>query len=90
MTLPARSLIALLRLYKRSASHTLGPRCRWHPTCSTYAMEAVETHGALRGAYLAVRRLLRCTPLRAGGYDPVPADFHVLVSRAGAAAGRHA
>ncbi|MBW8780880.1 MAG: membrane protein insertion efficiency factor YidD [Verrucomicrobia bacterium] len=77
--LPARALLGLVWLYQRTLSPVLpalfGPACgcRFHPTCSHYAAEAVRTHGALTGAWLAARRLLRCTPLHAGGFDPVPA-----------------
>ena len=53
-------------------SPLLGPRCRFYPSCSQYALEAVRTHGSLRGSSLALRRLLRCHPWHAGGYDPVP------------------
>ena len=65
-------LIALLRGYRYVISPLYGQVCRYHPTCSAYALQAVETHGALRGTYLAVRRVLRCHPWSAGGYDPVP------------------
>jgi hypothetical protein len=61
-----------LRAYKRLLSPLLPPACRYTPTCSEYALEAVERHGALRGSALAVWRLLRCHPLMRGGYDPVP------------------
>lgn len=67
-----RALMALVRLYQYLISPLLGPRCRFHPSCSHYAIEAVETHGALRGGWLALRRLLRCHPGHPGGYDPVP------------------
>lgn len=67
-----RALMALVRLYQYLISPLLGPRCRFHPSCSHYAIEAVETHGALRGGWLALRRLLRCHPGQPGGYDPVP------------------
>lgn len=67
-----RLLIALLRFYKRWLSPLLGPRCRFHPTCSEYAMQAIARFGALRGSWLAVRRILRCHPLHPGGHDPVP------------------
>ncbi|MBB5016292.1 membrane protein insertion efficiency factor YidD [Rehaibacterium terrae] len=65
-------LLLLLRGYKRFLSPLLGPRCRFHPSCSSYAMEAVERFGALRGGWLALRRIGRCHPLNPGGLDPVP------------------
>ncbi|MDO5505838.1 MAG: membrane protein insertion efficiency factor YidD [Pseudoxanthomonas suwonensis] len=67
-----RFLITLLRGYKRFISPLLGPRCRFHPSCSSYAMTAIERHGALRGGWLALRRIARCHPLNPGGIDPVP------------------
>ncbi len=66
-----RIAIAPLRFYKRFISPWLPPACRFEPTCSVYAIEAIETHG-LYGVWLAVRRVLRCQPLCKGGYDPVP------------------
>lgn len=65
-------LLRLLRGYKRRISPNLPPACRFLPTCSEYAMEAVEKYGALRGGWLAAKRVLRCNPLFPGGYDPVP------------------
>ena len=65
-------LIGLLTGYRRFVSPLLGPRCRFYPSCSAYALEAVQLHGALRGSWLAVRRLSRCHPFHAGGLDPVP------------------
>jgi putative membrane protein insertion efficiency factor len=62
----------LIRCYQLTVSSLLGPRCRFHPSCSQYALEAVRAHGALGGAWLALRRLLRCHPFHPGGYDPVP------------------
>jgi putative membrane protein insertion efficiency factor len=67
-----RILVAALDLYKRAISPFLPPACRYYPTCSQYAREAVLKHGVLRGSLLAAQRLLRCTPLHAGGIDPVP------------------
>ncbi len=66
-------LIAPLRFYRYFISPWLGPRCRFTPTCSAYAIEALETHGALRGSWLASRRIIRCPPWCQGGHDPVPA-----------------
>ena len=69
----ARSVaLAALRGYKRFVSPVLPPACRFVPTCSEYAAEAIEKHGILRGGTLAVRRLVRCGPWHPGGYDPVP------------------
>lgn len=68
----ARVLLLALRGYRRWISPALPPTCRFHPTCSTYAVEAIRTHGALRGAGLAAWRLLKCAPWHPGGIDPVP------------------
>jgi putative membrane protein insertion efficiency factor len=65
-------LIAPIRAYQKVLSPLLGPRCRFHPSCSSYAIEAIETHGAARGSWLAARRIARCHPLNEGGIDPVP------------------
>ena len=67
-----RILIALIRFYKRAISPLLPNACKYTPTCSEYAMEAIEVHGALKGSLLAAWRLLRCNPFSHGGYDPVP------------------
>ena len=67
-----RLLIALLRFYKAAISPWLGANCRFVPTCSEYAMEAIEKHGALKGSWMAAGRVLRCNPFCKGGYDPVP------------------
>ena len=64
--------ILLIRFYQKCISPLKPPMCRYYPTCSCYAIEAIETHGALRGSLLALWRLLRCNPLSPGGYDPVP------------------
>lgn len=65
-------LIGLLRVYRATISPLYGQVCRYHPSCSAYALEAVTLHGAVRGTVLSVRRLGRCHPWAAGGYDPVP------------------
>ena len=64
--------LTILRWYKRAVSPLLPPACRYTPTCSEYAMEAIERHGLGRGTYLALRRVLSCHPFARGGYDPVP------------------
>ncbi len=69
---PARAAAAALGLYKRAISPLLPPACRFTPTCSEYAREAVLRHGLGRGLALAARRRLRCHPVHAGGHDPVP------------------
>jgi len=67
-----RVLIFFLRIYQYLISPLLGPRCRFHPSCSHYAVEAIQRHGAARGGLLALRRLSRCHPWHPGGIDPVP------------------
>jgi len=61
-----------IRVYQRAVSPLLGPRCRFHPSCSEYACEAIGAHGAGKGAVLAAKRLLRCHPWGGSGFDPVP------------------
>lgn len=68
----ARLLLALIRGYRYLLSPWWGRSCRYTPTCSEYAVEAIERHGALAGAWLALRRVARCHPWHAGGFDPVP------------------
>ncbi len=68
---PARAALAAIGLYQRVISPALPRRCKYHPTCSAYAMQAVQRYGILRGAVLAGWRLLRCNPFSHGGYDPV-------------------
>jgi putative membrane protein insertion efficiency factor len=71
----------LVRLYQWTISPMLGARCRFYPSCSCYAHEALERHGALAGTWLAAKRLARCHPFSAGGYDPVP-DARARLSNA--------
>lgn len=70
--LPARAVVGLIHGYRMLISPWLGPACRFHPTCSQYAQEAVVVHGVLRGGWLSLRRLMRCHPLHPGGVDLVP------------------
>jgi uncharacterized protein len=70
--LPRGILAGLIRLYQRLVSPLLPPSCRFYPSCSQYALEAITRHGALKGGWLAARRLVRCHPFHPGGYDPVP------------------
>ncbi|MBN2719521.1 MAG: membrane protein insertion efficiency factor YidD [Proteobacteria bacterium] len=76
-------VIACIRFYKNWVSPALGPTCRFFPTCSTYAMEAVERKGVLKGSALAVRRLLKCHPWHPGGFDPVPPGVDIPYDPAG-------
>ena len=73
-------LILVVRAYRAVLGPLLGGACRFHPSCSHYAIEAIERHGAGRGAWLAAKRLLRCRPFAMGGYDPVPDEIPALRS----------
>ncbi len=72
MSVPARVLTAAVRLYRKALSPLLGRHCRYEPTCSQYALDALSEYGAARGGAMALRRLGRCHPWAAGGFDPVP------------------
>jgi uncharacterized protein len=78
-----RAVLAALRFYKAQISPALPPACRYTPTCSEYAIEAVERYGAGRGSVMAIRRVLSCNPFAHGGYDPVPQRAQALPQRAG-------
>lgn len=84
----ARALRLLVRGYRTLVSPLLPPRCRFAPTCSQYALEALEVHGAARGGWLAVRRVARCHPFHPGGHDPVPPRAAARTSRHDPAAPR--
>lgn len=71
--LPRRILVGIVQGYRLLLSPWLGSQCRFEPTCSAYALQALQQHGAAQGSYLAARRVLRCHPWCAGGLDPVPA-----------------
>lgn len=72
MNIVARLLVGVVKAYQLILSPMLGQQCRFYPTCSQYAIEAIRKHGAFLGAYFTVRRLLRCHPWHAGGHDPIP------------------
>ena len=72
----AQPLIWLVRLYRLAISPWLGGNCRFDPTCSNYAIEALQRHGIFRGSWLAARRIARCHPWGGSGYDPVPGENH--------------
>jgi uncharacterized protein len=79
---PGLAVILLIRLYQHSVGRLLTPRCRFHPSCSEYAVQAIEMHGLVRGAPRAAWRLLRCGPWSAGGIDPVrPSAGHAEAAR---------
>lgn len=69
---PQQASIALIKAYRFSISPIFGPRCRFYPSCSVYAIEAIEQHGFVRGVWLAIKRVLKCHPLHSGGCDCVP------------------
>lgn len=71
----ATVLIALIRVYQWVVSPLIGPRCRFHPSCSRYAVTALRRFGAVRGTWLTIRRVVRCHPLNPGGLDPVPERY---------------
>lgn len=72
LRLPRLAVAGLIKIYQKLVSPTMGPNCRFQPTCSAYALEAVETHGVVRGGWLAAKRIGKCHPLHPGGHDPVP------------------
>jgi len=78
--LPSRALLRTINLYQRLSSHRPSP-CRYIPSCSEYAREALETYGAARGSWLAARRLSRCHPLGGFGFDPVPSPKNAIPGR---------
>lgn len=75
MSIAARILLGLIRLYQFTLSALMGKQCRFYPSCSHYTAEAIRRHGALRGGYLGAGRILRCHPWNPGGVDPVPETF---------------
>ena len=74
-----RSIVLLVKSYQLTISVFLGPRCRFYPSCSEYAIEAIETYGVVKGMALASKRICKCHPFHPGGVDPVPADEHIKV-----------
>ena len=77
-----RLLMLAVSGYRRSVGPLLGPRCRFAPSCSGYALQALAEHGTLRGSWLSVRRIVRCHPFHPGGYDPVPPRRAVRIASA--------
>jgi putative membrane protein insertion efficiency factor len=75
---PRTWLVGAVRIYQKMVSPNLGANCRYQPTCSSYAAEAVSRFGVVRGGLLGIRRIGRCHPLRPGGYDPVPDNWRTL------------
>ena len=71
-------LLLLIKFYKYAISPHFQPACRFYPTCSAYAYEAIEKHGVLRGCFLAFKRIMRCRPFHSWGYDPVPEKFELI------------
>jgi uncharacterized protein len=76
--LPRRFVAYLIAIYQKLVSPNLGANCRYQPTCSSYALEAVSRFGVLKGGWLAMRRIGRCHPLRPGGHDPVPDTWRAV------------
>ena len=74
-------IIGIIRLYQRTLSRLLPTTCRYRPSCSEYAVQAVQTHGVVKGLWLGLRRILRCHPFTAGGYDPLPLSGQGLEDR---------
>ena len=81
MSMSQNVVLWSIKTYQRFISPSLAPSCRFSPTCSHYAAQAVAEHGAARGLMLAIRRVLRCHPLSRGGFDPVPTTLHKGASR---------
>ncbi|WP_105201191.1 MULTISPECIES: membrane protein insertion efficiency factor YidD [unclassified Pseudoalteromonas] len=72
LAIPKNTLITVIKVYQKWISPMLGPNCRFNPSCSSYALQAIKLHGAIKGSWLAVKRIVKCHPLHAGGDDPVP------------------
>jgi putative membrane protein insertion efficiency factor len=74
LKLPAGTVVLLIRGYQKAVSPWLGNRCRFHPSCSNYCIEALRQHGMVHGLWLGLKRICKCHPFHPGGYDPVPKD----------------